>query len=396
MSPDEPAIMKQRIPNAFDGSTLLNTSVEAESDIFIHDLLVRGQSRLFFNKNTMLKGDLTLRNGSELTTKFVSGITVVNGGMIDVWYGGKLTIDYFSSNLTLNNVGETTLVRQGYFGQNIFNRDYGVLNWLQPEIDIAHRNMTQRGEINFSLGVYDNGGTFPYNSGHIIADTITLDENQSSDFTINLLNNSIAEIDRIEFDVDVRRFTNKLSAQQSTINSSEVLLKGRSKLEIIDGLAIADRIEVDDVQLGVIELNGSRSVFDYDDEGNEIDVASPNPPEDAPTKVQSNIILANHIEFDENVLISGNLLIQSGIPLGPQESFSDAYLKIEKIIGYAYPWSRFYKYYGRMGGILQTSELTLSNYLLNTSAISAGAEINLERSTSDAVLMSGHDHFAFS
>ena len=396
MSPDEPAIMKQRIPNAFDGSTLLNSSVEAESDIFIHDLLVKGQSRLFFNKNTMLKGDLTLRNGSELTTKFVSGITVTNGGMLDVWYGGKLTIDYFSSNLTLSNAGETTLVRQGYFGQNIFNRDYGVLNWLQPEIDIAHRNMTQRGEINFGLGVYDNGGTFPYNSGHIIADKIILDENQSSNFTINLLNNSIAEIDRIEFVLDTKRFTNTLSAQHSTINSSEVLLKGRSKLEIIDGLAIADRIEVDSVRSGVIVLDGSRSVFDYDNEGNEIDIASPNPPEDAPTKVQSNIILANHIEFDKNVLISGNLLIHSGIPPSRQESFSDAYLKIEKIIGYAYPWSRFFKYFGRMGGTLQTSELTLSNYRL-TSSVSAGAEIYLERSTSDAVLMNGHDTtFAFS
>ena len=399
MSPSEPLIVEQKILHGIEDTIATDSNITADADIYIKDLQLKGRSKLFFNKNTMFKDTVTIFNNSRLTTKYMSGVNQREGSnTITVNFGGQLDLDFFSSyNSNLYTNGTVNMHLQTFFPENLITFSDGELNWKRPLVNFQHKNTTQYGEINFNTAAFRYGGTFPYNGARLIGTTLQQASGNLHQITVDLSNSGLIDVSNIYLAATgagmrggifyARDF---LYNKNSIIKADKISLKGRSTFEVRNGLVLAESIEVDSVESGVLRLLGNADVFDG--EGKETG-PTPGMPEGsenyaAPTRINATEIKANFIDFGEKVVVTGNILIQSG---APPENFgrdqlhpsSSAYLKIDDISLHAPAWDA---YYGILGGHVESRKLKLTNYLL-TAAVSGGAEVELIASNNSTSLM---------
>ena len=392
LAPEEPQVLAQGIPHSIEDSTFDTCDIKADADVYLSNVTLRGECNLALNKNTMVKGYLILQDKTRLDTFAVSGFGE-DASYIQVMPGSKLNVD-FIDGVNLNNIGETFVNIQTNYDTNIENLPFGAITWVQPLIHFVHQGIPQHGRITVTNGVFKNGGTFIYTGGELRGNSMRTEdgtgpgETRSTRQTIvrnerrNLMKLSTLSMHGPNKSYD------SLHNSNSILQIDNILLKGQSHLLVTNGLVLSNNIEVDEPG-GVISLFGGSPVFD--EEGNE---TRPTPGFQeydyrAPTRVNASSIKANFINFDQNTIISGSQLIQSGA-YGNRMNKSNGYLKINDIslIAKRHGGRGRTSFYGTLGGHVECGNLRLQSYWCGAS-ISGSASIQFEGSTNASHLMDG-------
>ena len=381
MSILDPQVLEQGIPHAIENSILHDCNIIADADIILSDVTLGGKCQLFFNTNTIVKGDLVIQYGSQLNTDTVRGIGSALS-YIKVESGGRLNTNFVREGVNVNNFGKTMIFTDSTYGTNIKNESFGTISWIQPEILLTHQGTTQQGKIIINNGEFKNGGEFIYANAEIQGSRLHTESGSTRQTIVKNTNLSLINLNTL-FMHGPNKSYDFLINENAIFKIDNILLKGRSHLIVSNGLVLANNIEVDSLGEGIISLGGTHSAYDV--EGKE---TRPTPGSAAPTRVSASSIKANFINFDQNTIISGSLLVQSGHQRSKMNT-SYAYLKISDISLIARPHIPNSSFYGTLGGHVECNNLKLQEYYCGAS-ISGGASVDFERSTNESQLMDGH------
>lgn len=179
-------------PMRFGSTTLLNSSIDINTDVRLHNRTqVLGSSNFTCTENLMIAasqkfyildpesqesilidstsaGALDIYPGSnvDLNNVYGQGDTLSTlapkGGITTHFPGVVAAANAPRSTVSINGIlysslvnyyGDVSIILNNYLTDAILNGPMGILNFSQPNIFLGHRNVTQQGEINIGNGI---------------------------------------------------------------------------------------------------------------------------------------------------------------------------------------------------------------------------------------------------